>query len=208
MEIQWYGLTSFSVKTKTGTIVVDPYKAESGLKMPQVKANVVLFSDENNPLNNPEVVSGEPRVFNWPGEYEVSEIAFSMQEFADKDAKSMIIHIYTEGMHICLLSNAAIPVSEELISALGSVDVFLVPVSKDRGGYDKVHTIIEEVEPRIVIPVYFQIDGLKKALDPVEPFMKQAGISSFDAREKFSANAKSELPQEKADFVVLKPQLG
>src|SRR5579862_5292637 len=105
MEITWYGHNCFSVKTKGGSLVVDPYK-DVGLKLQNLKANVVVLSNEDEKTNNAEGVSGEPKILTWPGEYEVAEIAITALELSSaaegkKEAKkSMIYSFDTDGLKV------------------------------------------------------------------------------------------------------------
>jgi len=191
---------------------MDPYKDEVGLKMPGLKANAVILSNEKSSLNNTAAVTDEPKVLTWPGEYEVSGIAITAMELAapegeKKDTvKPMIYTFDAEGMKVCYISDYSMPITDELMETIGDVDVLVVPVGKEKANYDEIHKTIEEIEPRIVIPIYYKTAGLKVDAGDPAIFLKKAGLGNVTPREKFSANSKSELPQEKTEFVVLAPQ--
>jgi L-ascorbate metabolism protein UlaG (beta-lactamase superfamily) len=201
MEITWYGYNCFGIKTKGGMLVVDPYAGSSGLKLPGLKANVVIVSDEENKNLNAEGVGGEPRILTWPGEYEVSEIAITALQLPEK--KGMIYSFDADGLKVCYISDVSAPVSEELMESIGDVDVLMVPV---KGNLEEIHKTIEEIEPRVVIPVGYKTPGLKVEAGDLDAFLKKTGVSATSAKEKFSVNSRNDLPQEKTEFVVLAPQ--
>jgi L-ascorbate metabolism protein UlaG (beta-lactamase superfamily) len=59
------------------------------------------------------------------------------------------------------------------------VDILFVPVggkyTLDAEGAMK---IINKIEPRIVIPMHYEIDGLKMDLDSVDKFVKEMGVAA------------------------------
>ena len=61
--------------------------------------------------------------------------------------------------------------------------------------------IIAQLEPRIVIPMHYFLDGLKFQLDPVDKFLKQMGAESVQPVPKLSIT-KDKLPEE-TEVVVL-----
>ncbi len=46
MEITWHGQSCFSVKTKEGTIVTDPYGKDIGYSLPRLRADIVTISHD------------------------------------------------------------------------------------------------------------------------------------------------------------------
>lgn len=209
MEITWYGYNCFGVKTKGGSLVVDPYKNDVGLKLPNLKANVVILSDEENKSNNAEGVSGEPKLLTWPGEYEVAEIAITAVELASPaekkqpEKKPTIYSFDADGLKVCYITNFTVPVSDEQMESIGDVDILVVPL---KGNLEELHKTVEEIEPRIVIPVGYKTDGLKAEAGDLEAFLKKSGVPNATPREKFSVTNRSDLPQEKTEFVILAPQ--
>lgn len=210
MEITWYGYNCFSMKTKGGTLVMDPYNKDTGLKLPDLKASVVILSDEENKTNNAEAVGGDPKVLTWPGEYEVAGIAITALDLP-KSAKSkketatkgMIYSFDADGMKVCYISDFKVPVTEELMESIGDVDILVVPL---QGNMEELHKTIEEIEPRVVVPIGFKTAGLKLEVGDLETFLKKTGTPGITPREKFSVDSRSDLPQEKTEFIVLNPQ--
>lgn len=211
MEINWYGNNCFGVKTKGGSLVVDPYSSATGLKLPNLKADVVVMSGEEDPNLKADGVAGEPNVLTWPGEYEVAEIAITALELsAPADSKkgaakkSMIYSFDADGLKVCYISDFNVPISDELMENIGDVDVLMVPI---HGNLEEIHKTIEEIEPRIVIPIGYKTPGLKVEAGDLEAFIKKTGApAAAKPVEKFSVNSRGDLPQEKTEFVILEPQ--
>lgn len=201
MEITWYGNNCFGVKTKGGMLVVDPYASATGLKLPGLKANVVVVSDEEDKNLTAEGIGGEPKLLTWPGEYEVSEIAITALQLPEK--KGMIYSFDADGLKVCYISNVSAPISEELMESIGDVDILVIPV---KGNIEEIHKTIEEIDPRIMVPVGYKTPGLKVEAGDLAAFLKKTGLPAVNGREKFTVNSRNDLPQEKMEFVVLAPQ--
>ncbi|NIV10375.1 MBL fold metallo-hydrolase, partial [Candidatus Saccharibacteria bacterium] len=77
MQINFHGHACFSIKDGDTVVVTDPYDESTGLKLPNLEANVVTVSHKHPCHSNVTAVQGEPRVFSWPGEYETAGIYFS-----------------------------------------------------------------------------------------------------------------------------------
>lgn len=201
MDITWYGYSSFSVKTKNGSLVVDPYK-NIDLKMPSVKADVVVISDENNGTYSAENIGGEPKVLTWPGEYEVAGIAITAMEVAPgaakKDAtKPMIYSFDADGLKVCYITDFAAALTEELMESIGDVDILMVPAGKPDTNLEEIHKSIEEIEPRIVIPMYYNTPGLKADLKELEPFLKKTASSKPKPKKNSPSHPAPTSPKKK-----------
>ena len=71
----------------------------------------------------------------------------------------------------------------------------------------KAHLVVEELEPRCVVPMMYATSGVKLEIDGVEAFMKAAGATGVAAKDKFSIDSRSQLSEEKTEYVLLNPQL-
>ncbi len=211
MEIIWHGYKCFTVKTKSGSIIVDPYSAESGLTLSSKRADAIVFTEEENKENNPEAVSDNPKIFNWPGEYEVAGIALNVRELPlskSKEKKNPILMTFeVDNIRIGYLTDLTMNITDEMIEEFGNIDIFIIPVDQKNNDYKQFNAIMEEIEPRIVIPIDYVTPGLTLKIDEIGPFLKKIGIESAQTQDKFSANSKSNLPSEKTEFVVLNPQV-
>lgn len=210
MEIIWHGYSCFTIKTKDGTAVINPYKSNVGLKLPALKADATILSGEESEYDL-KAVTTETKVLNWPGEYEVGGIAITAQLLkseTEKGAGNMLYMLDAEGLKICYLTNLDGSFTEEIIESIGEVDVLILPIGLDKNSAKQAHQLIEQIEPRAVVPMLYQTEGLKIELQGVEDFAKQAGIAVIETKDKFTLSSKNDLPEDKTEFVILKPVVG
>lgn len=225
MDILWHGHSCFTVKGKRGTAIIDPL-ANTGFKPERLKADLVLVTDlaAGEDLGKSLLpVSGEPKIFALPGEYEVSEIPVMGVQAWDKSkgmeekdsaagkkdaaAKKIVMYQFmVDGIKVCHLGSLGHSLTSEMIERIGDTDVLIVPVGgKDCLDAKKAHEIIEAVEPRVVIPMLYKVGDEKGAYDGVENFLKISGISgaACEPKEMFSVATRAQLPQDKTEYVVL-----
>ncbi len=211
MDITWHGHSCFTIKGKKATIVVDPF-SDKGFATEKLKADIVLVSLVGTQKLLP--VAGEPRTFDLPGEYEVKEVAMQgiqawtqpkseEEKKGEKSPKTTIFLMNFEELRICHLGSIGHTIPDEMIEKIGDVDILFVPV----GGNDtldakKAHEVIEDIEPRIVIPMKFFAEGEKTPYASVEALLKLSG-SNPERKDVFSIANKAALPQEKTEYVVL-----
>ncbi|MEK7523927.1 MAG: MBL fold metallo-hydrolase [Patescibacteria group bacterium] len=222
MDIQWHGLSCFSIKGKTGTLVTDPYDAkEAGLKPLKIEADVAVCNADFDLHHAVSQLGASVKVFDWPGEYEAKNIivqgisAFDRPKDKDdpkKDVGANRVIVYAiemDGFKICHLSNVGHKLTPEMLEAIGDVDILLVPV----GGTDcldakKAHEVIEQLDPRVVIPMYYKIPGMKLPLAEIDPFLKEVGLHSPVREKVLKFAAPSNLPQENTEYKILEAIVG
>lgn len=218
MEIIWHGQSCFTVKTKTAVLVFDPYDPGTGLKLPKLKADIVLVShdhpDHNNVAAVESLTEGEkkPFVISGPGEYEIKDLiilgVFSFHDDkggAERGTNTMYV-VRAEDINLCHLGDLGQILSDEQLEKLNGIDILLIPVG---GTYtldtDSAIEVINQIEPKIVIPMHYQIEGLTLPLDSVDVFAKQEGIDSKTPQEVFKIT-KQNLPEEERETIILTPK--
>jgi len=213
MDIIWHGHSCFTIKGEEAIIVTDPYDG-LGSSVPKVKANIVSFGDELAAKESELASYEEAKVIDWPGEFEVSGVAiegFSAERFAREggaEGENVTVYVFAiDGIKICHLSGLAHELSSDLLDHIGDVDILLIPV----GGKvvldgKKAHSIVESIEPRVVIPMYYSATNTKLELGGAEEFLKAVGKTEIEAIKKYSVKGKSGLPDGLMEFVKLDPQ--
>lgn len=209
MDIYWGGQALFRLKGKQATVIIDPFDPNfTGLKLPKdLISDVVLVTHDHNDHNNAKVVispSGKPpMVFNGPGEYEVNGVVVTgINSYHDNSQGSqrggnIIFHLLFDGLNIVHLGDfGQSQLSEEQIAQVSETDILLIPV----GGVYTIDTkaaaaIVAQLEPKIIIPMHYMLDGLKFSLDSVEKFLKEMGAENTIAQPKLSIT-KDRLPEE------------
>lgn len=217
MDIYWYGQACFRIKGKTASVVVDPFYPDFvGLKLPkEVQGDVVLSSHEHQDHNNWEAVTkadgSKPMVFRQPGEYEVGGVVISgISSYHDNSigaerGKNVIFHMMFDGLDIVHLGDLGQhQLSEKQVAEIGETDILLVPVGSVYTIDAKAASnIVSQLEPKIIIPMHYKVEGLKFELEGVENFLKEMGAEGITAQPKLSIT-REKLPEEPQVVVLSK----
>ncbi|QQR54708.1 MBL fold metallo-hydrolase [Candidatus Peregrinibacteria bacterium] len=200
MDIIWHGHSCFSLKGKDATIVTDPFKL--GAELPKLKADIVTLSGEGKT----EEVEGDPKILDWPGEFEVSDVA--IVSLAPNGGESNIFTFALDGIRICHLGYLSHEISDEVIDQIGDVDVLLLPVGGEIVLDGKLaQKVMEAIEPRVVIPMLYSASASDLKLSGAEEFLKAVGKTELEARDKYTIGARSALPDGNMEFILLTPKL-
>ncbi len=212
MIITWYGQSCFRLQNKSVaggvTVATDPFDKKIGLKVPNFEADIVTVSHDHNDHNNVKALRGNPFIINTAGEYDVKSVAIQgVEAYHDekKGAERGVVVIYRiaiDDISVVHLSDLGHVLNDKQLEVLVGTDVLLVPVG---GKYTldakKAVEVVSQIEPRIVIPMHYQIPGLKIAIDGIEKFIKELGIKpTYEEKLKIT---KRDLPQEDMELVIL-----
>jgi len=217
MTIQWHGQSCFQIiaarnKGEQTTILIDPFSEEIGLRLPKLEADILLISHDHPDHNNVKAVGGNPFIITGPGEYEIKKVFIQgIPAWHDASAgkERGEVTIYTldaEGLRLCHLGDLGQKeLTEEQLEKIGEVDILMIPV----GGIYTISAkealkVMSQIEPRITIPMHYQIPKLKVKLEGLDKFLKTLGIKSIEPLNKLTIK-KKEISPEEAKIVVLKP---
>ena len=212
MVITWYGQSCFKIQSGELVIVIDPFDKKIGLVPPrQLSANVLLISHQHDDHNNTSTISGEPFIIDGPGEYEIKGVMingiFSYHDNSEGAERGIntIYKIDLENIKICHLGDfGQKKLTDEQIDAIGDVDILMVPVG---GIYtidgSEAADVVNQIEPKIVIPMHYKIVDLNIDLNSVDKFLKEIGAGDKEPMDKLTIK-KKDLPVEGMDIVVLK----
>lgn len=217
MDIYWYGQACFKLKGKNATVVIDPFDPDfTGLKLPKdLQADAVLSTHEHQDHNFVSAVtplSGkESMVFKKVGEYEVSGVVITgIKSFHDNSNGSergvnTIFHLLFDNLDVVHLGDLGQnELSEEQLAVIGQTDILFVPIGSVYTINAKAASAIaSQLEPKIIIPMHYKIEGLKFELEGVEGFLKEMGVENITPQQKLSIN-KDKLPEEPQVVVLNK----
>lgn len=207
MEVYPLGHSSFRIKGKAATLVTDPYDpAMVGLKFPKLDTvDIVTLSHNHGDHNAVGNISGTPFVVSGPGEYEVKAVTITgvATYHDDKEGvergKNVAYLITLDGVHVCHLGDLGHKLTDAQLTAIGDVDILLVPV----GGFYTIDSqvasqVVAQLEPRIIIPMHYFRPGLKEEafgkLATVDKFLKEMGVENVPAAPKLLIS-KDKLPE-------------
>ncbi len=212
MIITWLGHACFKIQDSEVAIVTDPYDQSIGFKLPRLTADIVTVSHNHYDHNNVAAVRGtigEPFVISNPGEYEIKDVfVYGIPLWHDKNegkerGPNTVYRIEIEGISVVHLGDLGHILTEEQTSTLNGVDILLIPVGgKYTIGAREAVEIINEIEPRIVIPMHYKIPGLKLDIDSVDKFLKEIGMGMVEKLPKLKIS-KKDLPHEELRIILL-----
>lgn len=200
-RLSWMGQSCFLLETAAGTrVVMDPIPKGIGYQLPLgLKADAITVSHEHPDHNNVALLVNKPRILRgltadkkgWARiDEKVKDVAIRSVGVYHDDEKgasrglNTVFVFEVSGLRIAHLGDLGHLLTDEQLSAIGSVDVALVPV----GGFYTIDArqatrVIDQLHPRlIVVPMHYKTDVLTvKELVGVEDFL--AGKSNV-RREK------------------------
>lgn len=226
MNIIWHGQSCFQIiasRSKNGqiSIVIDPFGEDIGLRVPKLEADILLVTHKHPDHNNTKAVlgiapvSGEktPFLIDSPGEYEIKEVYIQgipvwHDDSEGKENGEVTVYIVDcEGLRLCHLGDIGQKeLTDDQLEQIGDVDILMIPV----GGVLTISAkeavkIISQIEPKITIPMHYQVPKLKIKLDGVDKFLKALGLKSVIPETKLTIKEKDLSPEE-AKIIVLNPK--
>jgi len=195
MDIYWLGQSCFKIKGKSATIVIDPYDPEvTGLKLPKdLDAQVVLTTHTHKDHDNVTAVTGSPLIIAGPGEYEASGISIvGIKTFHDnvegaQKGTNTIYHILIDGINIVHLGDLGHELAETQLGLIDQTDIVMIPACGTHTlEVETAVKVISQLEPKIVIPMHYKIEGLKIDLETADFFLKEMGAENVETQPKLS----------------------
>jgi len=216
MNIQYYGDCCFKITTKpagraTEDIVIwtDTPEKKTGIRTPFGHADVALLSHVSPDDESLSGLKDDPSIIYTPGEYAVKGVSVvghpssRDEEWGAKHGRNTIFIFDSEDVKLCFLGALGHKLDEKTIEKIGDIDILFVPV----GGGDtlspgEVDELIRSIEPKMVIPMHYALDGVSISAEGAEPFCKELGCSRENAVSKLNFK-KKELDGKSMEIVFL-----
>lgn len=190
-KISWLGQSCFVLETSAGTrVVMDPIPKGIGYELPVgLKADAVTISHEHADHNNVGLLANKPKILRgltadkkgWTKiDEKVKEVAIhsvGVYHDGNRGAERGLNTVFlfeVGGMRLAHLGDLGHELTDDQLSAIGSVDVLLVPV----GGTFTLDAreatrVVDQLHPRLmVIPMHYKTDAVNiKELAGVDAFL-------------------------------------
>lgn len=216
VDIYFLGQACFRIKGKKTTIVVDPYDSDFiGLSPLKLEADIVCVTHAHKDHNAAELVKGtdeaEAFVISGPGEYEIRGVniigisSFHDDKEGEERGRNIIYQITIDGVNIVHLGDLGQKkLTQSQIEEI-SCDVLLLPVGGvyTIDGKEAVE-IVSQLEPKVIIPMHYNLPKLKVELGEVSEFLSAIGKEKMEPIPKYSIS-EERMPQE-TEVVVLEAQ--
>lgn len=208
MHISWLGETAIKIETKSSqhdevTVLCDPYLSKTNDLPRNLKSDIVLGSRGKDTMIT---LSGEPFIITAPGEYEVKDIMIyaHLLSNTEPEKSALIFQIETEQLSIVHLGALSTPtLSDDFESQLGAIDILIIPVGAGSALHaEQASKLINDLEPRLVLPMNFNPPNEKQPLETVDKFLKLLGQKEKEWLPKLKIS-KRELPTDETLVVLL-----
>ncbi|MEM7112823.1 MAG: MBL fold metallo-hydrolase [Chloroflexota bacterium] len=176
MRISYFGHCAVQVELGSGTtILFDPYRNEEPRwiwfkrPFPPLTPDYLIITHPHFDHDNVAAVAGTPTVIRHPLTLEAED--FRLHGFRDKHSRgfgaawgawNIIFTLEAEGLRLCHWGDNRAELSDAQWEQLSGIDVLFVTVD-DEGHlleFEEVATIIERLQPKIVFPTHYYIEGL------------------------------------------------
>ena len=212
MDLQYFGLSCFRLRTKDASVIMDPYNPKDvGLSYPSLKADAVLYSDgvfskKVKPSENRQEKSLNMIEITGSGEYEIGGI------FITKSDNAPFYIISCQDINICYLGLLKGEISRDLFADIGDIDYLILPVGdgKEFVEWKDLEKIISDIDPAVLIPSCYLISGMKdkwKDLKKIEEFLKGFGISNPERQPKLKLKHFLDTDNKQLNTVILEPKI-
>jgi len=207
MEITWYGHSCFRLTERNmATVVTDPFDNKSiGYSALKLKSDIVTVSHDAPGHNNTDAVKGVSHVIDGAGEFEIGGVFVTGVQSdgggtgkkKSKDSARNTIYVFDyDGITVAHLGDLKQTPAQSEIESLGTINVALVPVGGGGGlNAAKAAEVISLIEPNIVIPMHYSTPAVKIALDSLNKFVKEMGLSKPESQPSLKVT-RSGLPDE------------
>lgn len=216
MVLTWKGQFCFQISTNQGKngpilIVIDPFSKGVSLRVSKLRADIVLVT-HNHFDDIKGVVPSDSFVIDGPGEYDIKGVyiqgipAIHDNTIKKGGGKTTIYTIKAEGIKLCHLGDfSQKELTSEQLEKIEEVDILMIPV----GGTDAINgkeaiKIMSQIEPKIIIPMYYKIPKLDIKLESIDSFLRLLSIKKLEPLPKLSIK-KKDLSGEEAKIITLEP---
>lgn len=216
MKLLYLGHACFLLTTSGGLrILIDPYEPGAfggaiGYGPIPTRADVVLVTHEHADHNAVQAVPGKPRqVIRGAGTWEVDGVRIrGVSTFHDtrqgrERGPNTVFVIEADGLRIAHVGDLGHVLTPQQVQAIGPVDVLLLPVGGVfTVGPKEAWEVVEQLHPRIVVPMHYKTPKVGFPLEPVESFTK----GEERVKQLPSEVTLEELPDQ-TEIWVLKPSM-
>ncbi len=173
VTLTYYGHCAFRWETSAGVqILIDPYRNRHDRywftrRFPDVPCDLALVThahfDHDATPDLPETVS----VLKMPGDFHYQDVHIRgiLDEHSGTRSKGMpnvMFRLETAGVRFLHIGDNYVDWSADVRQAVGEVDILMVTVDDSCHllTYPEIDQLIDMVQPRVVIPMHYQIPGL------------------------------------------------
>ncbi|MDD5083894.1 MAG: MBL fold metallo-hydrolase [Candidatus Moranbacteria bacterium] len=204
MNIQYYGDYCFKIVAKPGgratediVIWTDPCDKSTGLRSPQGQADIIFLSHDNGVDVEAAGLKGERATLRNPGEYAIKGInAFGIASYQDMQSgaergQNTVFVFQAESLNLCFLGALGHELTPAQIEKIAAVDILFIPVGNhDTLAIKQLDDVIRKIEPSLVVPMHYKMDGLHLPIEDEQTFCAEIGNCPSEKIAKLTVKKK------------------
>lgn len=186
MILRYYGHSLFTLALESGAMLLtDPYSTFYSYPQRTLRADVVTVSHHHHDHDSLEMVAGEPLVIDREGVHRplagvriVGVPTWHDNDGGRKRGGNLVFVFEVEDLRIAHLGDLGHALTDRQRTAIGPVDVALVPV----GGFYTTDAAaaadnVRKLRPRLTIPMHYRTRySLDMPIETEQPFLALMGV--------------------------------
>jgi len=221
MKIKWLAHASFLIEGDGLRIITDPFEPNETINLPPVTepADIVVRSSDDDEAHC--YIETIPPGFELVTATEIVDSGITVKGVNFSAVWSEESHIYKdvvrdnamyqftlEGINITHMGDVGNPLTKTQMDALSETDILLALV----GGpptidLDDLQQVIDYIQPKLVIPMHYEIPGPRFFMLPVTDFTSRYSNSMITWSGSSEVDVNKEALPDETQILVLKPTL-
>ncbi len=174
MKLTYFGHCAFRWETPAGvTVMADPYRNQAGRYwfsrlFPQVHCDLGLITHAHFDHDAADRLPEAASVLRMPGEFESGDLKtrgigdFHSGPSRLADFPNVMFRLEVAGVSYLHIGDNRVEWPPEVARAVGDIDVLMVTVDDSIHllTYDQVDSLVQRLEPRVVVPMHYAIPGI------------------------------------------------
>ncbi len=220
--LRYFGHSAFELVSPAGfRVLIDPFRNVPDqpwflFDFPVTETDLLLVTHDHFDHDAIDRVTGWFSMLRGAGHLKVEDLTVDgyvdlhTPGHSSASLKNTSFLIDCAGIRFLHTGDNRVPVPEEIVQAVGRVDVLTVPVdgSCHLLEYDQVHQLIDQFQPGVVLPVHYYIDGLttvESTLLPADDWLSTQTNVRVMGSDRIAIGA-SDLP-DRQEIWLLEPQV-
>lgn len=187
ITLTWLGQSMFTLKVENGpAIMIDPVSPQVGYKVAPIGGmDVVTVSHEHADHAAITLATGTPKILRGLAGNDWAKVDETVQGVRIRTinvyhddsqgsgrGKNAIFAFEANNLRVVHVGDLGHLLSPEQVTAIGAVDVLLIPVG---GNFTidaaRATQVVDQLKPRAVIPMHYKTPAVQLAIEPVDAFL-------------------------------------
>ena len=199
MKLTYFGHCAFRWETPGGvTVMADPYRNQAGRYwfsrlFPEVHCDLGLISHAHFDHDAADRLPEAASMLRMPGEFVSGDLQIrGISDFHSgpsrlADFPNVMFRLKVNGVSFLHIGDNRVEWPPEVARAVGDIDVLMVTVDDSIHllTYDQVDSLVQRLEPRVVVPMHYAIPGITSGecelLPPERWLDRQSTVRRLDS---------------------------